>query len=392
MMTRRPVERRSPGAGIFGPLNAPAYVAWIAVAVGPLWRVIAQGPAQPAIVVGAFALVAFAAALIVRAILEESAAPDFLVQAAVVLQAALAPVCVWAFGEHLQAVLLVLAAAQVAALRQRRLALGALGLADIALFVWLLERLPLAKATQVGFAYVAFQLFAALVAQAAYTAQESRRSALRANRELLATRALVAEGVRAQERLRLSRELHDVAGHKLTALKLQLALEIRTRSSPPTQALTQCLGLADELLTDIRNVVSALRQDDGTDLQTALTALDPHLPTITVRFDLDPSARVSDIRKAEALVRCAQEGLTNALRHGSATEITVMLARSEQSLTLSVEDNGTSPASGMTPAGNGLRGLQERLDEFRGAISLERRTPYGCVLRAVLPDQTEALC
>jgi DNA-binding NarL/FixJ family response regulator len=62
---------------------------------------------------------------------------------------------------------------------------------------------------------VAFELFAAFVSRAAYAAQESRREVLRANRELQAARALVTEGVRVQERLRLSRELHDIAGHEV---------------------------------------------------------------------------------------------------------------------------------------------------------------------------------
>ena len=57
---------------------------------------------------------------------------------------------------------------------------------------------------QVGLAYSAFEFFALFVAQAAYAAYESRRDLLRVNRELRAARALVAEGARAQERLRVS--------------------------------------------------------------------------------------------------------------------------------------------------------------------------------------------
>jgi signal transduction histidine kinase len=84
------------------------------------------------------------------------------------------------------------------------------------------------------------------------------------------------------------------------------------------------------------------------------------------------------------------EGLTNALRHGGATEILVTLARNAEELVLSVEDNGAGLQSPSPPAGNGLRGLRERLEEFQGVISLDQRTPRGCVLRAVLPEPRAA--
>jgi signal transduction histidine kinase len=386
MWRRGTLDRRTPGAGLLGPLNATAYVAWLAAASSLLGTTGAQTIGSARWVAGLAALVVFLIALGTRAILEEHPASDAMLGGTVMLQAVIAPISLWMLRDHLQAILLVLIAAQLPALRNRRLSLVTLMLSNGALFVWLARSQPLPKAMQLGLAYVAFQLFAAFVSQAAYVAQEARREVLRANRELQAARALVAEGARAQERLRLSRELHDIAGHKLTALKLQLSLEMRTQASSASGTLAQCLTLADELLTDIRMVVSTLRQEDTIDLRTALLALNPAIPSVSVKFNVEPGASVSAIAKAEALLRCAQEGLTNALRHGGATEILVTLARSDEELVLSVEDNGAGFQSPPPPAGNGLRGLRERLEEFRGVISLDRRTPRGCVLRAVLPE------
>jgi signal transduction histidine kinase len=384
------LDRRTPGAGLLGPLNATAYVAWLAAASSLLGTTGAQMIGSVEWVAGLAALVLFLIALGTRAILEDRSAADAALGCTVILQAVIVPISLWMLRDHLQAILLVLIAAQLPALRNRRLALAMLTLANGALFVWLARSQPLPKAMQLGLAYVAFQLFATFVSRAAYMAQESRRDVLRANRELRAARALVAEGARAQERLRLSRELHDVAGHKLTALKLQLALEMRTQGSSASGTLAQCLTLADELLTDIRTVVSALRQEDRIDLRTALLALNPAVASVSVKFNVEPGAVVSDIAKAEALLRCAQEGLTNALRHGGATEILVTLSRNEQELVLSVEDNGAGYSSPAPPAGNGLRGLRERLEEFQGVVSLDRCTPRGCVLRAVLPEPRAA--
>jgi signal transduction histidine kinase len=386
MWRRGTLDRRTPGAGLIGPLNATAYVAWLAAASSLLGTTGAQTIGSARWVAGLSALIVFLIALGTRAILEEHPASDAMLGGTVMLQAVIAPISLWMLRDHLQAILLVLIAAQLPALRNRRLSLAMLTLSNGALFVWLARSQPLPKAMQLGLAYVAFQLFAAFVSQAAYVAQESRRDVLRVNRELEAARALVAEGARVQERLRLSRELHDIAGHKLTALKLQLSLEMRTQASSASGTLAQCLTLADELLTDIRMVVSTLRQEDTIDLRTALLALNPAIASVSVTFNVESGAIVSDIAKAEALLRCAQEGLTNALRHGGATEILVTLARGDEELVLSVEDNGAGFQSPTPPAGNGLRGLRERLEEFQGVISLDRRTPHGCVLRAVLPE------
>jgi signal transduction histidine kinase len=390
MWRRGTLDRRTPGAGLLGPLNATAYVAWLAAASSLLGTTGAQTIGSARWVAGLAALVVFLIALGTRAILEEHPASDAMLGGTVMLQAVIAPISLWMLRDHLQAILLVLIAAQLPALRNRRLSLATLILSNGALFVWLAQSQTLPKAMQLGLAYVAFQLFAAFVSQAAYVAQESHREVLRANRELQAARALVAEGARAQERLRLSRELHDIAGHKLTALKLQLSLETRTQGNSASGTLAQCLTLADELLTDIRMVVSALRQEDTIDLGTALLALNPAVASVSVKFNVEPGAVVSDIAKAEALLRCAQEGLTNALRHGGATEVLITLSRNEQELVLSVEDNGAGYSSPTPPAGNGLHGLRERLEEFEGVVSLDRRSPRGCILRAVLPEPRAA--
>jgi signal transduction histidine kinase len=130
--------------------------------------------------------------------------------------------------------------------------------------------------------------------------------------------------------------------------------------------------------------VTTLRQHDGVDLHQALRALDPELPRPRVSFDLDPEARVADMRQAEALLRCAQEGLANALRHSGAAEIRVALARGPDVLTLAIEDDGRGRSFALRP-GNGLRGMRERLEEVGGDLLIEDRLPAGLAVRAVVP-------
>jgi signal transduction histidine kinase len=177
-------------------------------------------------------------------------------------------------------------------------------------------------------------------------------------------------------------------GHKLTALKLQLALQSRGSAAPQDSPLHHCVRITDELLVDVRGVVSSLRESDGIDLHQALRALDPGLPSPRVIFDLDSAVRVPDIRQAEAMLRCAQEGLTNALRHSGASEIRVILAESGDELSLTVEDDGNGSA---VEPGNGLIGLKERLQQLGGQLRIDIREPRGLALVASLPHVTAGL-
>jgi signal transduction histidine kinase len=185
--------------------------------------------------------------------------------------------------------------------------------------------------------------------------------------------------VRSEERLHLSRELHDAVGHKLTALKLQLRAR---KAADPT--LAECERLADEVLTEVRGVVSALRQHDGIDLEQALTALVPALPHPQVRLELAPAARAAGLAQAQALLRCAQEGLTNALRHSGAAHVAIRLAADAQGIALSIEDDGRAQRA---PApGNGLRGMRERLEALGGKLEIGVAEGGGLRLRAWLPQ------
>src|SRR5690606_15622238 len=125
--------------------------------------------------------------------------------------------------------------------------------------------------------YFGFQMFAALTRHYAKAATEARDETMQVNAHLLATYSLLEESARDGERLRLARELHDVAGHKLTAVKLQLARRARDRAGAPP-ALRTAAALAVELLGDVRGVVSQMRQDDGLDLRHALQDLAAPIP------------------------------------------------------------------------------------------------------------------
>jgi signal transduction histidine kinase len=296
----------------------------------------------------------------------------------------------WGLNDISQPALLVIVASQFVVAFDRRTAILLLIIANVALIVLLQARLAPIDVITNAVEYGCFQLFAAMIITFAQRVVDARDALLRINSELLGTRELLLESTRSEERLRLSRELHDVVGHKLTALKLQLRLHGRAASTEFNSVET-CSRLADELLTDVRGVVSALRYNDGIDLHQSLKALIPPLSQPQIELHLAPEARVPRLEQAHALLRCTQEGLTNALRHSGAKHIVISLGQSDGGVTLSIEDDG--PVRTVPTWGNGLMGMQERLRSLGGKLEIVPRAPQGLRLSAWLPQNTAtAIC
>ncbi|MFP4276670.1 MAG: sensor histidine kinase [Wenzhouxiangella sp.] len=229
----------------------------------------------------------------------------------------------------------------------------------------------------------AFQAFAALIIHYARRAEFAVEELREVNANLMATRSLLSETARDQERLRLSRELHDVAGHKLTAIKLNLHHLARQPGLTESRELGQATRLAGELLEDLRAVVRQLRQNDGIDLGQGIRQLTAPLPTPQVQLNLDPDLRVPRAEQAETLLRVIQEGLTNAARHGRARHAWLDLGREGDQLLLRLDDDGCLDWP-LIP-GNGLSFMRERLVELGGDLDLAPSGRGGLSLTARLP-------
>lgn len=236
-----------------------------------------------------------------------------------------------------------------------------------------------------------FQLFAVMVMVYANKAERMAEDLQSVNARLLATRSLLAETARDQERLRLSRELHDVAGHKVTALKLNLRGLARRLDDDAAREVDKATALADELLQDLRSVVRHLRETEGIDLARSLTEVGRPFPRPRLDLQLDEHVRVPRADQAEAMLRVVQEGLTNAARHGPAETLRVRLVRNDdcndkrndKRLVLSVEDDGR--VTGDIRPGNGLTGMRERLAELDGSLEISKSEMGGVKLVATLP-------
>ena len=228
-------------------------------------------------------------------------------------------------------------------------------------------------------------LFAVLTVHYARSAEASRDALALVNADLLATRALLADATRDAERLRMARELHDVAGHNLTAFTLNLRALAADPALAPREELRTAQAAAARLMGDIRGVVHALRDARGLDIGTALQALAAPLPRPRLQLDIADGVRIEDAATAEAVLRTVQEALTNAARHGSADTLQVRLRRDGGTLRLRIEDNAV--ASRTTPPlreGNGLTGMRERIAALGGQVAFAR-SGGGVRIEATLP-------
>lgn len=205
---------------------------------------------------------------------------------------------------------------------------------------------------------------------------------------LAGTRHLLDQAVAEAERARLARDLHDEMGHHLVALNLRLQLLERSVSLDETrQHLEQARSLAGLLFSDLRNTVNGLREP-ALDLEAAIAALAAHLPGLAVELDMGLEQGTVSMLEAECLLRCIQEAMTNALKHGQASQIRISLQRGPEGLLLQVRDNGRGPAKA-AQGGLGLQGLRERLQALQGRLWIQREAD-GFSLYALVPQQEDA--
>jgi signal transduction histidine kinase len=200
---------------------------------------------------------------------------------------------------------------------------------------------------------------------------------------LLASEATGARAVAAAERGRLSREMHDVLAHTLSALALQLEstrLLARDRGvdAEVIRGLDQAHHLAAGGLEEARRAIATARGDElpGPERLEALaeafgeqSGLPVAVQITGERRELAPDARL-------AVYRTAQEALTNVRRHAAAERVQVQLAYLPERTVLVVEDHapaGTPPPVALGLAGNGygLTGMRERAALLGGELVAE---------------------
>lgn len=202
-----------------------------------------------------------------------------------------------------------------------------------------------------------------------------------------------------QERRMIARELHDELGQSVTAIR-SMALSVASRTAAVDPQAEQAARLIAEESSRLYDAMHGLIPRltplvlDNFGLGEALADLTGRMqlshPELQVATRLDLPDTPLSAEVTLALYRAAQEGITNALRHGAASRIDLELHRDGERIMLTLTDNGhglPDGSSATSPEGHyGLRWLVERVEGLGGTVALQPSpTPPGARLRVDLP-------
>ena len=189
---------------------------------------------------------------------------------------------------------------------------------------------------------------------------------------------LTQQTMAAQEadRKHIARELHDEMGQYLNAIKIDAVTLQRQAAPAQKQALAAIIRNTDHVYQVIGTMIKQLRPAGLDDLGLAV-ALENCIDewrqrAPRIRFSLEIRGELVNLNEARtlAIYRIAQEGVTNALKHGTPSQVTVGIERTDRTITVAVRDDGvgTNPISN-AGVGLGLIGMRERLQSLGGKLN-----------------------
>lgn len=235
--------------------------------------------------------------------------------------------------------------------------------------------------------FVGFNLFAAMMMAGQLREQRAREREQQINQELRTTQALLKEATRQAERTRIARNIHDLVGHHLTALSIQLQVAERQTGTPDSAAhaaIAQSRSIAQLLLADVREAVADMRAAEATNVAELLSTALLKVPGKRINLQVDADLHCQQWQVAEVMLRAVQEGVTNFVRHSNGSELQIEVQLQAQQWHVTMVDNGSI---GKVQLGNGLSGMRERVEELGGQWQLDHRT--GWRLTLVLPRATQ---
>lgn len=185
---------------------------------------------------------------------------------------------------------------------------------------------------------------------------------------------------RVAERERIARDLHDLLGHTLSVIVLKSELASKLAASNPERSareIAEVEAIAREALAEVRTAVQGYRSAGlPGEFARARALLENAGLQVTARCELPQLSPMEEGILSLAL----REGVTNILRHSSATACELEAVQEEGRLTLTIADNGRG--AGVTE-GSGLRGMRERVETLGGTLT--REIEAGTRLRIFLP-------
>ena len=192
-----------------------------------------------------------------------------------------------------------------------------------------------------------------------------------------------------KERNRLAREIHDTLGHTLTGISAGIDACIAMIEIAPDKTKSQLeviSGVTREGIQEIRRSVSQLRPDalERLSLESAIQKLVKDTNTLAktkVTFDCQVRPLYFGEDEEKAIYRVIQESLTNAMRHGQATQVEIRMWRRDGDVRLTIQDNGVG-CEKIKP-GFGTEHIKERIALLNGTVVFDGS--HGFLVDATIP-------
>jgi PAS domain S-box-containing protein len=217
---------------------------------------------------------------------------------------------------------------------------------------------------------------------------------LAVSREELRSLSAHLQSLQETERTAIAREIHDVLGQSLTAMKMDISwIKNRLAGKDELVARAEAMSvLIDGTIDTVRRLSSELRPQLLDDLGLG-AAIEWHAEQfqkrtgIACRVTSNIDDRIIDEMKSINIYRIFQESLTNIIRHANATHVDVDLNVDDRALTLTVRDNGRGINEDEinNPRSLGLIGLRERALSCGGTIAINGAKDAGTVVTAHIP-------
>jgi signal transduction histidine kinase len=200
-----------------------------------------------------------------------------------------------------------------------------------------------------------------------------------------------------EERLRISRELHDIIGHSLGTIAVQAGVGrhlMETEPEKAADALDSIAKISRESLDEVRSVVAALRDDEPPyHPSPGLADLGELVDTVratglAVELTLPDDVEAVPRQTGAAVYRITREALTNVLRHASASNASVHVDHHDGRVEVAIRDDGAGASNGHEPdaaEGHGIAGMRERAEALGGTLSAGPAGDGGFRVTASLP-------
>jgi len=205
----------------------------------------------------------------------------------------------------------------------------------------------------------------------------------RANQELRETREELARLAVSEERLRISRDLHDLLGHSLSVIAIKSQLARKLLEHDPTRAaaeLDDIQAVTRTALTEVREAVHGYRR---LALAEALESAQTALAAAGIGCELADEDVVLPADVDAVLAWAVREGTTNVIRHSGALHCAIRIRADGDRAAVEIEDDGrAAPTNGR---GSGLSGLRERARRVRGELEAGALPGGGFRLRLTVP-------